>query len=72
MFKNWSLWLGTERENGQVQKESESVVDVDEDKTHDTYERKAALKSERNGAGEENAQPVQEARGFSGKFSTGW
>lgn len=63
MFKNLGTWFGIESENGQVEKEDESIVDVSEDKRHEINKPTAAA--------EKDADPpqlLQKAKGFSGEF----
>lgn len=72
MFKNWGTWFGIESENGQVNQEGESIVDVHEDKSQEINKPTAAAESEQSGAAEKDADPpqlLQAARGFSGKFN---
>ncbi|XP_039983894.1 synapse-associated protein 1-like [Xiphias gladius] len=69
MFKNWGTWFGIESENGQVNQEGESIVDVHEEKSQEINKPTAAAESEQSGAAEKDADPpqlLQAARGFSG------
>ncbi|GAA6217811.1 synapse-associated protein 1 [Lates japonicus] len=61
MFKNLGTWFGIESENGQVEQEDESIVDVSEDKRHEINKPTTAA--------EKDADPPQllhKAKGFSG------
>ncbi|XP_071368755.1 synapse-associated protein 1-like [Centroberyx affinis] len=68
MLKNWGTWLGLENENDQVTQESKSIVDVNEDKSHEVNKPTVVADDEQSSVARDVQPPqlLQKAKGFGG------
>ncbi|XP_071768930.1 synapse-associated protein 1-like [Centroberyx gerrardi] len=68
MLKTWGTWLGLENENDQVTQESKSIVDVNEDKSHEVNKPTVVADDEQSSVARDVQPPqlLQKAKGFGG------